>query len=321
MVTNLVTCAFTTFNSSDSIEMAIRSAFNQDYVNIEIIIVDDYSSDNTIKILLNLSNNSPFPFRIISNKKNMGIGYCRDVLLNESNGEFIAFFDDDDFSYKNRISNQLSKIREFEKESNINIINFEKSPLCYCNRYLRKSEKKILVKSIYADFRKISNKKTSYALLSCGHFPIKASPGSTATCVLFARLKTLRSLGGFNHKLRRFEDLDIAVKAAINNISMISTESILLDQYVSYGEEKKDSLKYELLLLEENKNYLDKRQYNFAKDYINFKNYCFSFRPFLIIKYFIKFSFGNPLLFIKKFLSSFRTIILSIKYKDFSENI
>ena len=38
----------------------------------------------------------------------MGVGYSRDLLIKESKGEFIAF-DDDDFSYKNRISNQIKK--------------------------------------------------------------------------------------------------------------------------------------------------------------------------------------------------------------------
>lgn len=316
-VTDLVTCAFTTYNSSDSIERAITSAFSQDYKYIEIIVVDDSSTDNTLKILLDLANNSPYPFRIISNKINMGVGYSRDLLIKESKGEFIAFFDDDDFSYKNRISNQLKKIKNFEKESIENNINYHKSPICYCNRYLISRKRKILIKSIFSDFRKISSKKTSYALLSCGSFPINARPGSTATCVLCARLKTLRLLGGFNHQLRRFEDLDIAVRAAINNISMISTDSILLDQYVTYGEEKKDSLKYELLLIALNRKQLNKRQYIFANNFIHFKNYCFSMMPLLIVKYFIKLSVGNPIFFLKKLISSLRTILISLKYNNF----
>ena len=41
----LVTCCFTTFNSANTIQKALTSALNQDYKNIEILIVDDNSVD------------------------------------------------------------------------------------------------------------------------------------------------------------------------------------------------------------------------------------------------------------------------------------
>ena len=44
----LVTCGFTTFNSEKTIKKALNSAIEQDYKNIEIIIVDDNSSDSTL---------------------------------------------------------------------------------------------------------------------------------------------------------------------------------------------------------------------------------------------------------------------------------
>ena len=44
----LVTCGFTTFNSEKTIKKALISAIEQDYKNIEIIIVDDNSSDSTL---------------------------------------------------------------------------------------------------------------------------------------------------------------------------------------------------------------------------------------------------------------------------------
>ena len=49
MVDELVTCGFTTFNSEKTIERALLSAIEQDYKNIELLIVDDNSSDLTIE--------------------------------------------------------------------------------------------------------------------------------------------------------------------------------------------------------------------------------------------------------------------------------
>ena len=48
MNNNLVTIGFTTYNSQDTIVRALSSALNQDYENIELLIVDDNSSDLTL---------------------------------------------------------------------------------------------------------------------------------------------------------------------------------------------------------------------------------------------------------------------------------
>lgn len=308
----LVTCGFTTFNSSESIELAINSAFNQNYKNLEIVVIDDASTDNTLKVLENLAIKSPYPFRIFSNKKNMGVGFSRNILIDNSKGEFIVFFDDDDISYKNRISSQVKTIVNYETKNKINFS--EKSPLCFCDRYLIKKNRKIVVKSVSIDFRKISNEDIKFAFLSCGFFPLQARPGSTATCALCARIKTLKSLGCFNSDLRRFEDLDLAIRSSINNVSMLSTNSILLDQFVSYGIDKLDNFNYEILLIEINKNNLNQKQYIFAKDFIFFKNACFSMDIFSILKYFLKLLKNNPYFFIRRILSSLRTIKISILY-------
>ena len=56
----LVTCGFTTFNSESTIEKALTSAINQDYKNIEILIVDDNSIDLTVEHI----------YKFLSPKKN-----------------------------------------------------------------------------------------------------------------------------------------------------------------------------------------------------------------------------------------------------------
>ena len=47
----LVTCAFTTYNASETIHRAVYSAINQTYKNLEILIVDDHSNDSTLEII------------------------------------------------------------------------------------------------------------------------------------------------------------------------------------------------------------------------------------------------------------------------------
>ena len=49
----LITIGITCFNAEETIEIALKSAFSQDWSNYEVIVVDDGSSDNSIEILKN----------------------------------------------------------------------------------------------------------------------------------------------------------------------------------------------------------------------------------------------------------------------------
>ena len=131
MSIDLVTCGFTTYNAEKTIRRALLSAYNQTYNNIEIIVVDDKSTDNTLIKLKEVLFNSPYPYKIIKHKENLGVAASRNSILKYANGEFIFFFDDDDLSYPNRVESQINTILDFEKNYNFKK-HLRKSPLCYC---------------------------------------------------------------------------------------------------------------------------------------------------------------------------------------------
>ena len=83
---------------------------NQTWVNKEIILVDDASSDNSIEKI----KNSPYfkNLKIIINSENKGASFSRNRIVKESRGQFICFFDDDDISDLMRVEKQLSSIKE-----------------------------------------------------------------------------------------------------------------------------------------------------------------------------------------------------------------
>ena len=248
MSIDLVTCGFTTYNAEETIKRALLSAYNQTYNNIEIIVVDDKSTDNTLIKLQEILYNSPYPYKIIKHKENLGVAASRNSILNMQM-ESSYFFDDDDLSYPNRVESQINTILDFEKKYNFkNPI--RKSPLCYCYRkIIYTSEKFLICKSIFLNTFKSSHIKGALALLSAGGFPINAKVGSTATCILCCRKETLREIGGFNTDLRRFEDLDLAIKALKIKISLVSTEEVLVDQYFTNNSSKTKSYIYELLMI------------------------------------------------------------------------
>jgi len=311
----LITCAFTSFNAEDTIEKALYSATNQTYHNIEILVVDDHSYDDTLLKIKKFSKENKIKIRIFQNVRNMGVAHSRNKCIDNAEGEFICFFDDDDVSSFNRIEKQLESLKNHEKmilNGNIN-----KSPLCFADRKIHYSKNKNLYcKGMSTD--KLENYKDEYinALLSAGPFPKSGVLGSTATCTLFARKSTFIKVDMFNETLRRCEDLEISIRALKKGISLISNTNILVNQYYTNTEDKFNSHLYELKVIELNKSWLKKRNlYEYSILYTKLRH---AFLRFEVLKFnmiFFKLIYKFPLRFIKNLISSAQTVLFSLLHK------
>lgn len=106
------------YNAQNYIKQAIESVLKQTYTNIEIIIIDDCSTDNSASLIDSYK-------QIYSNvkyyllEKNRGAGYARNKAIELATGRFIAFLDSDDIWYEDKIKKQI----EFMKKV--------KCPFCY----------------------------------------------------------------------------------------------------------------------------------------------------------------------------------------------
>lgn len=92
------------YNKQDYIAEALDSIINQSLnfkKNIQIVIVNDKSTDNTLEVLEQYKNKYPDNILLINNDKNMGPAYSRNQGLKYANGEFINFLDSDDTISKN----------------------------------------------------------------------------------------------------------------------------------------------------------------------------------------------------------------------------
>ena len=102
----LVSICIPSFNSEKYIEETLTSLFNQTYQHLEIIVVDDGSTDNTINKLASIKD-SRFTFTVQQNK---GASAARNKAYSLSTGEYIKFMDADDLINPDFINAQLNKI-------------------------------------------------------------------------------------------------------------------------------------------------------------------------------------------------------------------
>ncbi|NDV13293.1 glycosyltransferase family 2 protein [Crenobacter caeni] len=105
LVSILVPC----YNHQKYIKTCLESLKNQDYGRIELIIIDDGSTDSSYEIIKTWSINNKNYFENLSHKKtiNNGITKTLSTLVNESNGEYIAFCASDDKLDKASITSRL----------------------------------------------------------------------------------------------------------------------------------------------------------------------------------------------------------------------
>lgn len=108
MDNRLISIVVPTYNSEQYVEECIKSICNQTYKNIEIIIVNDGSTDNTINIIEKLKQEDK---RItIINQENSGAPVARNNGINYSNGKYIMFFDSDDVLKENALEIMINEI-------------------------------------------------------------------------------------------------------------------------------------------------------------------------------------------------------------------
>lgn len=95
------------YNCEPYIRTAVESVLNQGYRPIELIVVDDGSTDGTMRAL------EPFRHQLrIIQQDNAGAAAARNTGLKAASGEYIAFLDADDWWYSSRLSSQIAALRQ-----------------------------------------------------------------------------------------------------------------------------------------------------------------------------------------------------------------
>ena len=85
------------YNNSKYLRDCLNSVLKQTLDNIEIIAIDDCSTDDSFDILKEYQSKYQEKLKIIRNNKNMGVGYTRNLGISLSSGKYIGFVDGDDY--------------------------------------------------------------------------------------------------------------------------------------------------------------------------------------------------------------------------------
>src|SRR5688572_25867702 len=108
-ITPEVSVIMPVYNGARFIQAALESVRQQTYQSIEIIIIDDGSTDQTSDVVARFV--SPFPIRYIR-QKNQGQSAARNAGVLEAQSEFIAFLDVDDVWYPEKIATQVNLFQQ-----------------------------------------------------------------------------------------------------------------------------------------------------------------------------------------------------------------
>lgn len=108
----LISC----YNQRDFIGQAIRSFFEQDYENREIIVLDDGSSDDSMAVIASAAAEAPCPVLYLT-QSNHGVSYTFRRLAEMASGDYLMFMGGDDFVPPNSLKSRIEKL-----ESNDNLM-------------------------------------------------------------------------------------------------------------------------------------------------------------------------------------------------------
>lgn len=188
---SLVSIVIPVYNRENTIKRAIDSVLCQTYSNIEVIVIDDCSTDNSVKILNEYKDKR---IKVICQKQHGGANKARNVGIAIARGEYIAFQDSDDEWLPDKLFLQieLMKVHSFMA--------------CYCPYYLHEKEVVFPVPYDYVDLRKYQENLCE----------ILSRHSVVGTSTLIIRRELLKLLGGyyFDECMLRWQDYEFIIRIA-----------------------------------------------------------------------------------------------------------
>ena len=124
----LISVLLSVYNDDKNIKTSIDSILSQSYKNIELLVMDDCSTDKTYDILKDIKDRR---LRIFRNKDNQGLTKSLNILIKESKGQILARQDSDDISLPTRLEVQFENLHNLQLDG------------CTTRAYIKNSKRSI----------------------------------------------------------------------------------------------------------------------------------------------------------------------------------
>ena len=179
------------YNGEDYMEEAIESAVAQSYENLEIILVNDGSKDNTHTICEEYQKNYPKLIKYFR-KENGGVSTALNLAIKNMTGEYFTWLSHDDVYYPEKVETQVNILNDFFKQGRDieNVILYSDYELI--------NEKGKHISNVVFD-SELLNKKPAYSLLR----------GSINGLTLLIPKEAFDTMGTFDESLRTTQDYDL----------------------------------------------------------------------------------------------------------------
>lgn len=252
-IPTLVTVIIASYNHAAYIEASVNSVLEQTYPHIELLVVDDGSTDGSVDILRALQARHGFDLVIQANK---GLSCTLNEAIDRAKGALVVPFGSDDIMFAHRIATQVAYMQGKPEvgicSANIEII--DQHGQVMCEREQRKR---------YLPFRR----------LDFDDLFLDLKPGPMAATLMF-RIEALQRVGGFDPNIR-LEDLYIELAVARAGFFI----DVLGEPLAQYRKHATNTYKNQRFMYE---NVL--KTYAVFKDHPAYEQVCMKFRNSMMLK-------------------------------------
>lgn len=194
---SLISIIMPAYNAEKFIRESIESVLSQTYQNWELLIVNDASTDNTIKIVQTYLADPRI--RVINLNENGGLAHARNAGIEKAAGKYITFLDSDDLWTPDKLARQV----EYHKQH-------PEIPISH-TRYIMFNEKGEIKRSLRIRLRPSF---TKHGLL----YKRLLSENIIGVLTVMIQSSVIKSVGGFDDNLRSAEDYDLWLRLSKKNI-------------------------------------------------------------------------------------------------------
>jgi glycosyltransferase involved in cell wall biosynthesis len=229
----LVSICIPTWNAGESIAAAVESALNQDYSNLEVVVSDDASEDDTVDFLKRRFGDR---IRLVVNRKRRGLAANSNVSIAHSTGSFVKFLHQDDQLDRNCVSSLVASL-----------VAHPSAGMAFSRRRVAVDEDTPATRDWIQQYGDLQSGFRSLRTLSRGSDLIEEllEHGlrnwiGEPVCVMVRRA-TLAKVGGFHRRVSQLVDLELWLRV------MARSDVVFLDEELVTFRHSSDSLTQRVL--------------------------------------------------------------------------